>query len=462
MSTTTLLSASVSAGAGGRVRTNSISPGEASRLGDDDLLATGRQLADERRIIDASAAVISAEIAHRSRRELGYDGLAQRRGMRTPEALVQQLTGLSGADARTLVRIGTLVTEHSPDLSRGADERDDTARTPWLAEVADAVASGLLSVGAADAIRLGLGAPNDDVTVRQLTGAAHQLLQEAATLTLERLTTLARRYRDELDEGGVADREAERRDRRYLHITPRPDGMTRISGLLDPESAAIIVGAVDAITAPRRGGPRFVDAAEAARAEKLVNDARTNEQLAVDALVDLVRVATLADDGKVLGARRVAVRLHVTEHDLRRGQGFARLEGQPDAVSIATAERHACESGVVPILFDSDGCVVNVGRDQRNFTPRQRIGLAARDGGCRFPQCDRPPSWTEAHHVRQWERDHGETNIDNGILLCRHHHMLVHNNGWEIEQHDHDFVLRPPPRSGSSDPISMPSKRLVK
>ena len=462
MSPAALLSPPVFAGDGGRAHSHSISPGDASRLSDDELLNTGRELAERRRVIDASAAVISAEIAHRSRRDLGYEGLAQRRGMRTPEALVQQLTGLSGADARTLVRIGTLVTEHSPDLPNDPARCHDDARTPWLIEVAEAVASGNLSLGAADAIRLGLGAPNDDVTVSQLTEAARLLLQEAPTLTLERLTTLARRYRDELEEGGIAEREEERRARRYLHITPRPDGMTRITGLLDPESAAIIVGAVDAITAPRRGGPRFVDAAEAARAEKLINDARTNEQLAVDALVDLVRVATLADEGTVLGARRVAVRLHVTERDLRRGQGLARFEGQPEAVSIATAERHSCESGVVPILFDTDGSVLNLGRDQRNFSPRQRIGLAARDGGCRFPECDRPPSWTEAHHAEQWERDHGETNIDNGILLCRHHHMLVHNNGWEIERHDHDFVLLPPPGSGRAGPIAMPPKRLVK
>jgi len=462
MSATALLPPPVFTGDAGRARDYSLSPGDASRLSDDELLSTGRHLAEQRRVIDTSAAVISAEIAHRSRRDLGYNGLAQRRGMRTPEALVQQLTGLSGVDVRTLVRIGTLVAEHSPDLSHDTARCDDSVRTPWLIEVADAVASGSLSVGAADAIRLGLGAPNDDVTVGQLTEAARLLLQEAPALTLERLTALARRYRDELDESGIADREEERRARRYLHINPRPDGMTRISGLLDPESAAIIVSAVDAITAPRRGGPRFVDAAEAARAETLINDARTNEQLAVDALVDLVRVATLADDGKVLGARRVAVRLHVTEHDLQRRQGAARFEGQPDAVSVATAERLVCESGVVPILFGSDGGVVNLGRDQRNFTTRQRIGLAARDGGCRFPECDRPPSWTEAHHVQQWERDHGETNIDNGILLCRHHHMLVHNSGWEIERRDRDFVLIPPPGSGRAGPIAMPPKRLVK
>ncbi len=75
-------------------------------LSDTALLDAQRVLASVRRRVDAHAAVIAAEIAHRSRRELGYDGLAQRHGARTPEALVQRVTGTSARDARTLVRVG--------------------------------------------------------------------------------------------------------------------------------------------------------------------------------------------------------------------------------------------------------------------------------------------------------------------------------------------------------------------
>jgi hypothetical protein len=85
-----------------------------------------------------------------------------------------------------------------------------------------------------------------------------------------------------------------------------------------------------------------------------------------------------------------------------------------------------------------------VGREQRLFTRRQRIGLAARDGGCRWPDCERPPGWTEAHHVDHWKRDHGDTTLDNGILLCRHHHLLLHDNHWEISHHNADYWLTPP------------------
>jgi hypothetical protein len=80
-----------------------------------------------------------------------------------------------------------------------------------------------------------------------------------------------------------------------------------------------------------------------------------------------------------------------------------------------------------------------------------------------FPNCGRPPSWCEAHHVKFWGRDGGKTIVENGILLCRHHHLLVHNNGWQIE---HDAtgqrVLIPPSSIDSRrKPIPMPSKSLA-
>jgi hypothetical protein len=71
-------------------------------------------------------------------------------------------------------------------------------------------------------------------------------------------------------------------------------------------------------------------------------------------------------------------------------------------VSLETVERAACSGIVVPVLFGSEAQALDVGRERRLFTTRQRTALATRDGGCRFPGCERPPSWTEAHHIRHW------------------------------------------------------------
>jgi hypothetical protein len=56
--------------------------------------------------------------------------------------------------------------------------------------------------------------------------------------------------------------------------------------------------------------------------------------------------------------------------------------------------------------------------------------LEVRDRGCRFPGCGLRD--TDAHHVVHWA-DGGETSLENTVLLCRYHHRLVHEGGWEVE-----------------------------
>ncbi len=450
-------------------------------LSDEELLAAQQKTSTHRRHLDRYAAWIAAEIAHRSRRELGYAGLAQRTGFATAEALIQSVSHGTRAEAVKLVQVGTMIAETeaatrlqdiqsktaSPAADIGAtgeigsdDTRQEVATDPgtqagqtdttatvlfpvspvipipWQAPIAAAVAGDVLSLDAAEAIRKGLGNVDQAVTMAQLRTAAEQLIVQAETLTVDQLHRYARAIRDDLDAAGISCREKEQRDARYLKLWQQPDGMFRLTGLLDPENGMILSSAINTVLSPRRGGPRFVDKAERTRADILLADERSNDQIAVDTLIDMVRLATDADPGTLFGSRRPAVRVIVTEHDLadqdgaHRGRGH--LEGHPDAISIDTVHRHLCDTGIVGVKFDDNGQCVNVGRDQRLFTARQRIGLAVRDGGCRFPGCDRSPLWCEAHHINEWHRDRGSTNLADGVLLCRHHHMLIHNNHWQI------------------------------
>jgi hypothetical protein len=309
---------------------------------------------------------------------------------------------------------------------------------PWLQPVIEAVAAGHLSAEAVVAIETGLGRPSDHVPASALRDAAVTLV--TLPLPVEQLAARARELRSALDSAGVALREAELRDRRYLRLTPQPDGMTRLTGLLDPESAAIVVSAHDAATSPRRGGPRFADPDEA-----LLSDPRTTEQIALDALVALVDIAVRTD---ALPRRRPDVRVLVTQADLDRRAGVGYLEGQSAQVSIATVERHACDGGLIPILFTDSGESLNLGRSQRLHSARQRVAIATRDGGCLAPGCDRPPSWCEVHHIHEFGRG-GSTGLADGVLLCRHHHMLVHNNRWRVDRRDGRYWFVPPPGVGS-------------
>jgi hypothetical protein len=428
-------------------------PVEASifpRLSDDDLVLVQAKLAELRRLVDARSAAAAAHIAHRSRRELGYGGLAQRRGHRTADALIQSVTRSTRQDARALMRVGAVLRESQVEA--------DSPQL-WFGNIGEAVARGDLSLAAADAIRTGLGVPGDRVGTESLREATRVLVTSAQTLDADVLFTKARALRDQLDAAGIADREAERRARRYLRLAPLADGMVRLTGLLDPESAALVTDAVDLVTSPRRGGPRFVARAEKSRAEELLADERTTDQITLDALVGMVKIAGDADAGTVFGNRRPGVRVLVSARALERPSGHGRIEGRSDPVSIETVERYACDAGIVPIAFDDDGACLNVGREQRLFTARQRIALGARDGGCLWADCRRPPSWCEAHHIDHWHRDHGETNVADGVLLCRHHHMLLHDNHWQIVRRGAEYLLVPPDSiDASRTPIPLPSK----
>lgn len=397
-------------------------------VGDEALMGLQRELAGIRRRVDAASADVAAEIARRSRRELGYAGLAQRLGARTPEKLIQTLTGSSTRDARALVEVGQLLT--------GASDSDASAESPPRPSVlASAIRAGTLSIEQTHAIRIGLGAVSATVTDADLDPARAELAYLAPTVTVENLRAQARVLRDELDAGGVAAREAELRERRFLRLFPQEDGMTRLMGLLDPESAARVQTIVDAALSPRRGGPRFVENDDRTRAERLAADPRTNDQIALDVVIDLLEVAAVSDGPDVrssLGRHGAPVQVLVAQKDLIAGTGFARIGGQEAAVSIGTAERRICADGGLPI-FVATGRKdeMRLGRTRRLFSARQRTALAARDGCCR--RCGRAVSQTEAHHIRPWSHG-GDTDLDNAILLCRFDHLLVHNNGWQIEK----------------------------
>jgi hypothetical protein len=73
-----------------------------------------------------------------------------------------------------------------------------------------------------------------------------------------------------------------------------------------------------------------------------------------------------------------------------------------------------------------------MGRKTRLVTGVQRRTLAIRDAGCRFPGCDRPQSWCDARHIQHWVADNGSTDLDNLVLLCRRHHVMCDEGGWQL------------------------------
>lgn len=338
---------------------------------------------------------------------------------------------------------GTSLDEATKLARLGQSIVDADAQGRQQVPVAVAAMAGGISLDAADAIRRGLGDPDSAVTVDQLRSAAERLIALAqsgsilGTVTSEALLKQARQVRHELDLDAIERGEKQRAATRYVRRWAR-DGMSGGSwSLPDEDGGAEIDTALKLLLAKTNGGPRFPgttakgEPIAGSGEDVVVQEMRSADQILADGFSQIFLNGLRADSTVVAGSSRAAVCVIVEQEVLHTRTGSALLESNLSALSFGKLEENLCARGTVEILFKDDG-TLDVGREQRLFTSRQRTALGVRDGGCRFPGCERPPSWSEAHHIDQWARDHGRTDTENGILLCRCHHMLMHNAGWQI------------------------------
>jgi hypothetical protein len=105
---------------------------------------------------------------------------------------------------------------------------------------------------------------------------------------------------------------------------------------------------------------------------------------------------------------------------------------------------------LLPAPLGAPTQLLDLGRATRLISPALRRALAVRDGGCVAAGCDRPASWTDAHHLIHWLHG-GATNLDNLVLLCRTHHRAAHEGGWRLRRHPTSGrrILTPPARRHS-------------
>ena len=139
-------------------------------------------------------------------------------------------------------------------------------------------------------------------------------------------------------------------------------------------------------------------------------------------------------------------------------RGFT-VDGQvlPDWATDA----YLCDCTLQRVLR-SGSVVLDYGRKIRSVpTPLWRAVLA-RDGGCRHPGCDRPGTHCDAHHIRWWRR-HGETKIDNLLMLCSYHHHLIRRQDWKLSLLSNGDVhfTTPDGRTLTSTPRGQPTIRAA-
>ena len=121
-------------------------------------------------------------------------------------------------------------------------------------------------------------------------------------------------------------------------------------------------------------------------------------------------------------------------------------------LSASAVRRMACDAEIIPAVLGAEAQVLDVGRTRRLVTPQIWMALIARDKHCAFPGCNRLPLACDGHHIKHWA-DGGQTSLDNMIMLCRHHHTVVHERPWavRIDPDTRQPVWIPPPKQRLAD-----------
>ena len=245
-----------------------------------------------------------------------------------------------------------------------------------------------------------------------------RLLAEAREVSVSRFWHVCQQARHAADPTGFHADQQEQFEQRALRVSRRQDGAVTFSGILDSAGGALVKAALEPLA--RKSGRE---------------DLRSRDQRMADALVEVVGHNT-----------KTHVNITATVGTLLQVPGSSPGDVDGSLVPATVVQRLTCGSASVRrILFEPGSVVIDVGRERRVVNGRQRRALEARDEHCRFPGCWKPASWCEAHHLIHWSTG-GRTALPNLVLLCGHHHALVHEGGWQLELRPGGKieVLRPP------------------
>ena len=293
---------------------------------------------------------------------------------------------------------------------------------PQYPATAAAVAGGEISARHAAVITRAVDALPDEVVDELGEWVETHLLEQARMVDAGQLARHAHDLGSALDQDGRYQELDAQQRRRELRLVNHPDGSARLEAYCTAETAEHLRVFFDSMARP-------------VKAPDGTPDPRSAGQRRHDALLELVKMAMRTNQLPHAGGMTATIVLTMDADAYATGLGTA-TTGHGYTIPADVAKTWAGDDArIIAALLDRTGRVEAYSATQRCFTEQQRLVLTARDRGCTFPGCDRPPGWCQVHHVIAYQNG-GPTSIDNGTLLCGYHHRSFQAAGWTITLHN--------------------------
>ncbi len=242
--------------------------------------------------------------------------------------------------------------------------------------------------------------------------------RELARLAERLLEVVAPEWAEKVEEEQLRAAERRARRRTTLGVRHLGDGSAVIRARV-PESIALrLTTMLESFTNPRRAADETASPATDGR--RVPYERRLGE--AFCSLLEAIDPSRLPLHGGDATTLVITMDLQA----LVDGLGSATL-ADGSRITAGEARRLACTANLVPAVLGTQSVPLDLGRTNRLFSPGQRKALAIRDQECRADGCTIPSTWCEAHHVNPWSAG-GKTALGNGLLLCSHHHHLIHDD----------------------------------
>jgi Domain of unknown function (DUF222) len=299
---------------------------------------------------------------------------------------------------------------------------------PELPHVAQAVEAGTIGEDHLRAICRAIDVLPSAVSAVDRDDVEHSLVAEASKNDVEIVKAAGRHIDDIFNPDGHYD-EADRARRRGLQLAQQgPDGMSRLSGWIDPETRSY----VEAVTAAVRPGRHLPDGTLVE-----VRDERSGAQRCHDGIKLGLKAGIASGD---MGSHRghpATVVVRTTLAELNQAVHAvtnpnipmpppARTGGDT-ALPMRDVIRMASDGIHYLVVFDDHSDrPIYLGRQHRIATTDQRIICYARDGGCTRPNCLAPGYHSEVHHSPDWAAG-GTTDADTLFFACAPDHGLATN-----------------------------------